>query len=108
MVGPYTVINQGGVAGTATLAAGKTANRIRLLGIFGTMTANGTVQFKGSVSGALSGVMTVTGGQPLPLGPAAMENGEAILETQTAGEDLQLVTVTSGFNGGCSFQYIPA
>jgi hypothetical protein len=107
MAGPYNPISQAG-AGTATLAAGKTGNRIRLLGLFGTMTANGTAQFKDSAGNSLTGVMTVTGGSPLPLGPSAVENGEALLETVGSGADLQLVTGTSGFNGGCSFQYIPA
>jgi hypothetical protein len=108
MAGPYNPISQAGVAGTATLVAGKTGNRIRLLGLFGTMTANGTAQIRGSVSGAITGVMTITGGAPLPLGPCAVENGEGICETNTAGEDMQLLTTGSGFNGGASFQYIPA
>ena len=107
MPSPYVPISQAGIAGTAVIAAGVAGNRIRVLGFFGSMTATGTAQFKSSTGVVLSGAMTFAGGQPVALGPAPIENGEGILETTVAGEGLNLVTTTSGFNGVAQVQYIP-
>lgn len=100
-------INQGGSAATLVLVAGKTGNRIRLISLFGSMTVNGTLQFQEQTSNtALTGVMTFTGGSVVS-SPGPAEHGEGILETQVAGNGLQIVSGTSGFNGVAVYQYIP-
>ena len=96
---PSTSIALSG-AGTKSIA-GVAGKVIRLLSLFGTGTGAGTLQLKSSGGSALSGPMNFSASGTPAL--ALPHNPEGWAES-LAGEGLDIVAASAGFNGGAVYQ----
>lgn len=96
-------------AGTNTFINGQPGMRWRCLGIWGSISANGTVKFQSHTTNvALTGAMTLSSGQPFSAGPVSIENGEALFPDAPAGESIDVVSTGGAFNGFCIGQWVAA
>jgi hypothetical protein len=102
---PNVAINQGSTPGTTHLITGIAQKIIRILGMFGAMTATGTMQIKSSGGTAITGPITLSTGQPCDMDQATAEGCEGWGESQV-GEGIDIVTTTSGFNGVLTYMLV--
>lgn len=103
---PNQPIVQAG-AGTTPIVAGIAGQVYRVMAIFGSISANGTVKFQSSGGvKVMTGAMNLNAGVPFSAGPVSIENGEGFFET-LPGEGFSVVSTGGAFNGFVSGQYLP-
>src|SRR5689334_4353786 len=85
--------------GTTHIITGVTGMIYRVIGLWGSISANGTAQFQSSGgTKKMTGAMNLTAGQPFGSGPVSIENGEGLFET-VSGEGFDVISTSGNFNG---------
>ena len=93
--------------GTTHVITGIAGQIYRVIGLWGSISANGTVLFQSSGGvKKMTGAMNLSAGQPFGSGPVSIENGEGLFET-AVGEGFDVVSSGGNFNGFVSGQWIP-
>jgi len=90
----YVSVAQVGTAGTAVLAAADTLNKHKILGVYGTISAAGTLKFT-DTAGDRTGASNLAANAGFVLPTSLIP----YIETSAINQPLNLVTTGGGFNG---------